>query len=80
MESKFCDGVMDISVTGGVVRVDFYQHTHGERDESGTPPREHNHRVLLTPEAFLQTYTAFDQVINELVGKGLLKRRENGGD
>jgi len=76
MDSTFCDGVMDISITGGVVRVDFFNYTNGERDTNGTPPRQHNHRVLLTPEAFLQTYTAFDQVINQLVEKGLLNRRE----
>ncbi|MBL4615787.1 MAG: hypothetical protein JKY27_13065 [Magnetovibrio sp.] len=76
MDSTFCDGVMDISITGGVVRVDFFDYVNGENDSNGNPPRQHNHRILLTPEAFLQTYTAFDQVINQLVEKGLLTRRD----
>lgn len=73
MDIKFCDGVKNIGIDGGVVRIDFYHNgevTEGERD------KELSHQVILTPEAFLQTYTALDQVVNELVDKGLLTRKE----
>lgn len=80
MELKFCDGVMDISITNGVVRVDFFNYTNGERDKNGNPPREFSHQTVLTPEAFLQTYTAFDQMVNELVERGLLSRQDQAAE
>jgi len=80
MDMKFCDGVMDIGINGGVVRIDFFHNGRGENDDEGNPPREHSHQVVLTPEAFLQTYTALDQVVNQLIEKGLLTRREKAAE
>ncbi len=76
MEQKYCDGVEEISITSGVVRVDFYNYTAGAKDKDGRPPRELSHRVLLSPEAFVLTYTAFEQVVKQLQDKGLLQRRD----
>jgi len=77
MEQKYCDGVEEISITSGVVRVDFYNYTAGAKDKDGRPPRELSHRVLLSPEAFVQTFTAFEQVVKQLQEKGLLQRRDS---
>jgi hypothetical protein len=76
MEQKYCDGIEEISITSGIVRVDFYHYTAGAKDKDGRPPRELSHRVLLSPEAFVQTYTAFEQVVKQLQEKGLLQRRD----
>jgi hypothetical protein len=76
MEQKYCDGVEEISITSGVVRVDFYHYTAGPKDKDGRPARELSHRVLLSPEAFVQTFTAFEQVVKQLQEKGLLQRRD----
>lgn len=76
MEQKYCDGIEEISITSGIVRVDFYHYTAGTKDKDGRPPRELSHRVLLSPEAFVQTYTAFEQVVKQLQEKGLLQRRD----
>jgi len=76
MEQKYCDGVEEISITSGIVRVDFYNYTAGAKDKDGRPPRELSHRVLLSPEAFVQTFTAFEQVVKQLQEKGLLQRRD----
>ncbi len=76
MEQKYCDGVEEISITSGIVRVDLYHYTAGEKDKDGRPPRELSHRVLLSPEAFVQTFTAFEQVVKQLQEKGLLQRRD----
>lgn len=79
MEQKYCDGVEEISITSGIVRVDFYHYTAGAKDKDGRPPRELSHRVLLSPEAFVQTFTAFEQVVKQLQDKGLLQRRDAAG-
>lgn len=35
-------------------------------------------RLLLSPEAFIQTYTALEQVVKQLQEKGLVQRRSAG--
>lgn len=76
MEQKYCDGIEEISITSGIVRVDFYHYIAGAKDKDGRPPRELSHRVLLSPEAFVQTFAAFEQVVKQLQEKGLLQRRD----
>ncbi|MGN7612480.1 hypothetical protein ACQZV8_10400 [Magnetococcales bacterium HHB-1] len=81
MESKFCDGVANISIKSGVVRVDFFE-TRPDSDadlSDGKAPEEKkklNHRLLLSPESFIQTHTAFQQVVDELMKKGVIKKKE----
>jgi hypothetical protein len=79
MDQKYCDGVEEISITSGIVRVDLYHYTAGPKDKEGRPARELSHRVLLSPEAFVQTYTAFEQVVKQLQEKGLLQRKDGAG-
>ena len=73
MESKFCDGVMNIGIKGGVIRVDFFEHAPGEKTDQ--EKRSFNHRLLLSPEAFLQTHAAFQQVVDELLKRGVLEKK-----
>ncbi|MGN7613900.1 hypothetical protein ACQZV8_17670 [Magnetococcales bacterium HHB-1] len=78
MKSTFCDGVANIAIKSGVIRVDFFEHdvkSTEEQNEETTPPTPHQ-RLLLTPEAFLQTHAAFEQVVQQLVDRGVFKRKE----
>lgn len=77
MEQRFCDGVEEVSVVSGVVRVDFFNYTSGPKDKNGRPARELSHRLLLSPDAFLQTYGVLDEVRKQLEQKGMIKRRED---
>jgi hypothetical protein len=79
MDQRFCDGVEEVSITSGIVRIDFFHYTAGERAKDGRPPRLPSHRVLLSPEAFVQTYTALEQVVKQLQDKGLLQRKGAAG-
>ncbi len=78
MEQHFCDGLEEVSVVSGVVRIDFFRYTTGPKDKNGRPPREHSHRVLLSPDAFVQTFGALQEVVKQLEQKGMLKRRPDG--
>lgn len=76
MTQIYCDGVEEVSITGGVVRVDFFHYKPGARDEDGKPAREHSFRLCLSPEAFVQAYGSFDQVVKQLQERGLVNRRD----
>jgi len=75
MEQRYCDGVEEVSITSGIVRIDFYNYTAGPKGKDGRPARELSHRVLLSPEGFVQTFTALEQVVKQLQDKGLLQRK-----
>ncbi len=80
MDQKYCDGVEEITITSGIVRIDYFHYTTGPKDKNGRPPRELSHRVVLSPEAFVQSFTALEQVIKQLQGKGLIQRRGQAGE
>lgn len=76
MEQKYCDGVEEITITSGIVRIDLFHYTAGPKGADGRPPRETSHRLLLSPEAFVQTFKACELVVKQLQEKGLLQRRD----
>ena len=76
MDQMYCDGVEEVSITSGIVRVDFYRFASGPKGTDGRPARELSHRLLLSPEAFVQSFSAFEQVVKQLQDKGLLQRRD----
>ena len=73
METKFCDGVLNVSIKSGVVRVDFFE--YGPQKGDAEPEKKYNHRLVLTPEAFLQSHAAFQQVVDELLKRGVVKKK-----
>lgn len=74
----FADGLMNISVQEGIVRIDFFQLSPTERDAEGKPARVFSHRLLLSLQGFLQTGSAIDQLITQMEQRGLVKRRPGG--
>ncbi len=81
MEQVFSDGTSDISITAGVVRIDFFRYAVGQVGADGKPEREFSHRLLMSPEGFLQMYSSCDEVMRILLERGLIQRvnREGGG-
>jgi hypothetical protein len=77
MEQKYFDGVEGVSVTGGMVRVDFYVYGTGPAGKDGRVDRETVFRALLSPEAFVRTYGALERTVKQLEEKGMLARKDN---
>lgn len=79
MNQIIADGIEEVSVIGGIVRVDLFAYTPGPKGADGRPPREHVTRLCLPPEAFVQTYASLHQVVQQLREKGLLQSRAELG-
>lgn len=79
MDHIFSDGTTDISITSGVIRIDFFRYAPGKAGVDGKPEREFSHRMLMPPEGFLQMYTAADEVVRILIERGLIQRVNRGG-
>lgn len=73
---QHCDGLHDVSILSGVVRLDFFHFAPGEPGADGKPEREHALRLCMSPEAFVQTCSTLDRVVRELESRGLVARRQ----
>lgn len=71
----FCDGLQDVSIVSGLVRLDYVHHVPGAPGPDGKPRKEHALRVCMSPEAFVQSYAVLERVMQELASRGLVTRR-----
>jgi len=70
----FADGVSEVNIAGGIVRINFVSLSATLKDEKGTPVRELRQRVVLTPQGVLELHGAMQQVIEKLIATGVLQR------
>ncbi|MGF1681390.1 hypothetical protein L4D09_13410 [Photobacterium makurazakiensis] len=77
-DQHFIDGIENVAIIAGNVRMDFY--TFGvDPDTSGKePPREHNLRLVMSPDAFLRSWQTHTQLLEELKKRGLITQRSDG--
>ena len=70
----FADGVSEVNIAGGIVRINFVSLSATIKDEKGNPVRELRQRVVLTPQGVLELNGAMQQVIEKLISTGVLQR------
>lgn len=73
---RFVDGVEKIHFLGGMVRIDFATFQPNEQNPD-QPVMETKERLIMTPEGFLRTFNSIQQLADELLKKGILKKTEN---
>lgn len=76
MQDVYADGIGEITLTGGMVRIDLVSLSAKEKDAEGRPRLEFRKRVVLPPEGFLRSFSAMEDLVKQLVDAGLIKRRE----
>src|SRR5260370_35304591 len=67
------DGVSEVNIAGGIVRINFVSISATLKDEKGTPVRELRQRIVLTPQGVLELNGAMQQVIEKLIATGVLQ-------
>lgn len=72
----FIDGVFNVGIQDGAVRVDFFQHSPTQKDAEGRPARQFAQRMIMSPSGFLQVYSAMDQLVKQLEERGLVQRKD----
>jgi hypothetical protein len=73
----FADGISEVNIASGIVRINFVSLSATEKDEKGNPVRELRQRVVMTPPGVLELYAAMQQVIEKLIEAGTIQRRPN---
>jgi len=85
MESRevFADGIGEITLAGGMVRMDLVALTGSQQDKENPPRLEFRQRVVMPPDGFLRSFSAMENLVKQLVEAGLVKPRDaatGGGD
>jgi hypothetical protein len=71
----FVDSIGRIHFTGGMVRFDMC--TLEPSDEGKEPVLKEKARIIMPPDGFLATFNTMQRLIDQLLEKGVLKKRED---
>lgn len=77
-QDLFVDSIGEISVSAGVVHIDLMSASATTRDAENRPVPEFRKRIVMPLNTFLAAYGAMDNVINQLVDRGVVTRRDDG--
>ena len=71
----FIDGIENIVLSQGMVRMDLASFSVKKKDEAGNPAVETKQRIVMTPQGFLRTHGAMERMLNELIKSGVVKEK-----
>ena len=73
----FADGVGEVTLVGGMVRIDLVSLSHTDKDESGQAYLEHRQRIVMPPEGFLRSFSAMEDLVKQLVEAGVIRKGDD---
>jgi len=72
----FADRILEISVTGSVVRLDLGSFSTTGKDSNNQPLLEVRQRVIMPAEGFVQSFALMTKLMQDLEKRGLIRRNE----
>ena len=76
----FIDGVGDIRLRDGVVRMDLLALSPTRRDKEGNPVPQFVDQLVMSPVAFGRLVQALGQTVQQMQKQGLIHKGGDGGD
>ncbi len=80
LQEFFADGIGEITLSGGMVRLDLVSLVGSQNDENDKPRLTAKRRIIMPPDGFLRSFTAMENLVKQLVEAGVVKQREQGGN
>lgn len=74
----FADGIGEISLVGGMVRMSLVSLV-GSRREGDQPRFEPRERIVMPPDGFLRSFSAMEDLVKQLISAGLVKPKDQAG-
>lgn len=68
----FTDGIANIALQNGAVRIDYYTLQPGDTESSA---KTVTNRMVMSTESFLQNFTSMETVIKQMIDRGLISRK-----
>ena len=75
----FIDGVGDVRIHEGIVRIDLLALSPTERDKEGNPVPQFVDQMVMSPHAFLRMVSALGATVKQMQDKGLLSAAPGAG-
>jgi hypothetical protein len=69
----YCDGISNVTFAGNMVRLDLVTLSPTTKDKQGRPVPELRTQVVMPPEAFLRSFAMYQNLMKQLVDKGVVK-------
>jgi hypothetical protein len=76
----YTDGISNLEVSNGMVRMDLYSLSGKEKEADGAPSKVERQRIIMSPQGFLECFSTMQNMFQKLEEAGLLKRQDDGGD
>lgn len=80
MDDKYIDGIGQVSVQGATVRMELTGFSTLKAEEGQLPDQEVLGRLSMSLRTLISLQKTTEQVVNQLVDKGVLKRKEEAKD
>lgn len=77
---SFIDGVGDVRLRDGIVRMDLLTLSATWRDEDGNPVPELSEQLVMSPAAFGRMVTALGQTVKKMRENGMLVEVDGSAD
>ena len=72
----FADGIGEITLAGGMVRMDLVSLVGSQNNEEEKPRLVASQRIVMPPDGFLRSFSAMENLVKQLIDAGLVKPRE----
>lgn len=72
----YADGVANVALLQGMIRIDFATLSLTEKDAEGNPVVLPGHRVVMTPKGFAKAFGTMERVMAKLVETGVVRDPE----
>ena len=76
----FIDGVGDIRLHEGIVRMDVLALSPTRRDKENNPVPEFVDQMVMSPHAFLRMVSALGSTVKQMQDKGLLTKADESAE
>ncbi len=76
IKEVYIDGIGSIAFIGGVIRADLVRYSSNKKDDKGNPTLEAQQRLIISPQGFLQTANAINNLMQKMIDAGVLTQKE----
>ena len=72
----YTDGVTNVGLKKGMVRIEFGTLSVSEKDANGNPTVFNRCQLILTPQIFLETFGNMERMLQKLIDNGIVRERD----
>lgn len=76
-QEVYADTMGEITLSGGMVRIELVSLAGGQAKDTEAPKFEPRMRVVMSPDGFLRSFSAMENLVKQLVDAGLVKQKGN---